>query len=56
MSKLAIVYSRAKSRINAPLVRVEVHLSSGLPALSTLGNIKPINLRVDEENRKKFSQ
>lgn len=41
MSGLAIVYSRAQSGIDAPLVRVEVHLSRGLPGLSILGNIKP---------------
>jgi len=37
MSKLAIVYSRAQSGIDAPLVRVEVHLSRGLPGLSIVG-------------------
>jgi magnesium chelatase family protein len=34
---LAIVYSRAKLGIEAPLVTVEVHLSNGLPALSIVG-------------------
>jgi len=34
---LAIVYSRAKLGINAPLVTVEVHLSNGLPRLSIVG-------------------
>jgi magnesium chelatase family protein len=34
---LAIVYSRAKLGINAPLVTVEVHLSNGLPGLSIVG-------------------
>ncbi|HTF86704.1 MAG TPA: YifB family Mg chelatase-like AAA ATPase [Cellvibrio sp.] len=34
---LAIVYSRAKLGINAPLVTVEVHLSNGLPSLSIVG-------------------
>lgn len=34
---LAIVYSRAKDGINAPLVTIEVHLSNGLPALSIVG-------------------
>ncbi|MCF6318519.1 MAG: YifB family Mg chelatase-like AAA ATPase [Proteobacteria bacterium] len=37
MSNLAIVYSRAQNGIDAPLVRVEVHLSSGLPGLSIVG-------------------
>ena len=37
MSNLAIVYSRAQKGIDAPLVRVEVHLSAGLPALSIVG-------------------
>ena len=37
MSNLAIVYSRAQSGIDAPLVRVEVHLSKGLPGLSIVG-------------------
>lgn len=34
---LAIVYSRAKQGIEAPLVTVEVHLSNGLPALNIVG-------------------
>jgi magnesium chelatase family protein len=34
---LAIVYSRAQNGIDAPLVRVEVHLSNGLPSLSIVG-------------------
>jgi magnesium chelatase family protein len=34
---LAIVYSRAQYGIKAPLVTVEVHISSGLPGLSIVG-------------------
>ncbi|MCI0401651.1 MAG: ATP-binding protein, partial [Gammaproteobacteria bacterium] len=34
---LAIVYTRAQVGIRAPLVTVEVHLSSGLPGLSIVG-------------------
>ena len=34
---LAVVYSRAQSGIDAPLVTVEVHLSGGLPSLSIVG-------------------
>lgn len=34
---LAILYSRARSGIHAPLVTVEVHLSNGLPSLSMVG-------------------
>lgn len=34
---LAIVYTRAQVGIHAPLVSVEVHLSSGLPGLSIVG-------------------
>ncbi len=34
---LAIVYSRAREGIHAPLVTVEVHLANGLPALSIVG-------------------
>ncbi len=34
---LAIIYSRAKLGINAPLVTVEVHISNGLPGLSIVG-------------------
>jgi magnesium chelatase family protein len=41
VTNLAIVYSRAQNGIEAPLVRVEVHLSRGLPRLSILDNIKP---------------
>ncbi|QSA98165.1 YifB family Mg chelatase-like AAA ATPase [Methylococcus sp. EFPC2] len=34
---LAVVYSRARQGIDAPLVTVEVHISNGLPALSIVG-------------------
>lgn len=34
---LAILYTRAKLGVNAPLVTVEVHLSAGLPSLSIVG-------------------
>jgi len=34
---LAIVHTRARLGVSAPLVTVEVHLSSGLPALSIVG-------------------
>jgi magnesium chelatase family protein len=34
---LAIVFSRAQSGIEAPLVHAEVHLSNGLPSLSIVG-------------------
>lgn len=34
---LAVIYSRAKLGINAPLVTVEVHISNGLPGLSIVG-------------------
>lgn len=34
---LAVVYSRAKIGVEAPLVNVEVHLSNGLPAFSIVG-------------------
>ena len=34
---LAIIFSRAQVGIHAPLVTVEVHLSSGLPGLSIVG-------------------
>lgn len=34
---LAVIYTRAKSGINAPQVTVEVHLSNGLPSLSIVG-------------------
>ncbi len=34
---LAIVYSRGRSGIEAPLVTVEVHVSNGLPSLSIVG-------------------
>ncbi len=34
---LAVVYSRAQTGIDAPLVSVEVHLSNGLPGLSIVG-------------------
>ena len=34
---LAVLYSRARDGINAPLVTVEVHIANGLPALSIVG-------------------
>ena len=34
---LAVVYSRGRSGIDAPLVTVEVHVSNGLPALNIVG-------------------
>ena len=34
---LAVIYTRAKSGISAPLVTVEVHLSNGLPSLNIVG-------------------
>ncbi|MFQ5642980.1 MAG: YifB family Mg chelatase-like AAA ATPase [Thiogranum sp.] len=34
---LAVVYSRAQTGVQAPLVSVEVHLANGLPALSIVG-------------------
>lgn len=34
---LALVYSRAQTGMDAPLVTVEVHLSNGLPSLSIVG-------------------
>lgn len=33
----AIVYSRARSGIHAPLIQIEVHLSKGLPGFSIVG-------------------
>jgi magnesium chelatase family protein len=34
---LAIIYTRAKLGVNAPLVTVEVHISPGLPCLAIVG-------------------
>jgi hypothetical protein len=34
---LAVIYSRAKVGIHAPLVHVETHLSNGLPSFSIVG-------------------
>jgi len=34
---LAVLHSRARTGVDAPLVTVEVHLASGLPALSIVG-------------------
>ena len=38
---LARLYTRAQLGIDAPLVTVEVHLSSGLPALRKVGIVNP---------------
>ncbi len=37
MTKLAVVLSRAEFGVQAPQVRVEVHISRGLPGLSIVG-------------------
>ena len=37
----AITYSRSYVGVDAPLVRVETHLSGGLPALTIAGYNKP---------------
>ena len=34
---LALVHSRARAGMDAPAVRVEVHLSGGLPAIQIVG-------------------
>lgn len=34
---LAVIYSRARSGIDAPLVTVEVHIANGLPSLNIVG-------------------
>jgi magnesium chelatase family protein len=34
---LAVIYSRGRAGIDAPLVTVEVHVANGLPALSIVG-------------------
>jgi magnesium chelatase family protein len=39
----AITYSRAYVGVEAPLVSVETHLSSGLPALTIVGINNPHN-------------
>ena len=36
---VAVVFSRALSALEAPLVRVEVHLANGLPSLANLANV-----------------
>jgi len=35
--ELSVVYSRALTGVEAPLVRVETHLSNGLPAFHIVG-------------------
>ncbi|MDP7536203.1 MAG: magnesium chelatase domain-containing protein [Methylococcales bacterium] len=34
---LAILYSRGRTGVEAPLVTVEVHVTNGLPSLSIVG-------------------
>ena len=34
---LAVIFSRGRSGINAPLVMVEVHVANGLPGLNIVG-------------------
>jgi len=52
---LAVIQSRAKSGIDAPLVSVEVHLSNGLPAFHLVGlpetSVKESKDRVRKEIR-----
>ena len=40
---LAVVYSRALSGMDAPLVTVEVHLGNGLPSFTMLDCWRPIS-------------
>jgi magnesium chelatase family protein len=40
---LAVIKSRAKLGIEAPIVSVEVHFSNGLPALSRSIELSPHN-------------
>jgi len=53
---LAVIQSRAKSGIDAPLVFVEVHLSNGLPAFRLAGlhetSVKESKDRVHSANYK----
>jgi magnesium chelatase family protein len=46
--KIATVYSRAITGIEAQAVTVEVHISNGLPQLSIVGYIKPNLFIVDK--------
>jgi len=34
---LAVIYSRGRSGIDTPLVKVEVHVANGLPSMSIVG-------------------
>ena len=38
---LAVIFSRGRAGIEAPLVMVEVHVANGLPALNMVGHINP---------------
>lgn len=40
---LAVVFSRARHGLDAPLVTVEVHISNGLPAFQLVGCRKPLS-------------
>jgi hypothetical protein len=46
----AITYSRAYVGVEAPLVSVETHLSSGLPALTIVGLNNPHDFTKPEPN------
>jgi|TARA_B110000046_G_scaffold145993_1_gene153239 magnesium chelatase family protein len=46
----ALTYSRAYVGVEAPLVRVETHLSGGLPALTIVGLINPHDFTKPEPN------
>jgi magnesium chelatase family protein len=46
----AITYSRAYVGVEAPLVSVETHLSSGLPALTIVGINNPHDFTKPEPN------
>lgn len=38
---LAVLYSRARLGMEAPLVTIEVHLSNGLPGFTIVGIVSP---------------
>jgi hypothetical protein len=46
----AITYSRAYVGVDAPLVSVQTHLSSGLPALTIVGINRPIFFTKPQAN------
>ena len=54
--ELSVIYSRALSGIDAPLVEVETHLSNGLPAFNIVGLPESRRAREQRPRSQRYPQ